>query len=206
MILIRHCFGRRGYGLKLLVFYGVSFLMGGITMGLFGLMSVPALSANGSMYIEKMTFVHLLSGTVATLLAIRLFLALIREHRYEIQTNRQVIIGYQGNEFCVQGFLDTGNQLREPFSGKPVAVAEERLWQQIEEQGMLCEDRFCVLPYHTVGNSGILMAVRVDRMEINGRTFKNCVLAKGAGAFDIGSKETEEGGLLLSREIIKGIF
>jgi len=166
----------------------------------------PGIYTAAGIYTGDMKAPMLAVFTALCMMTVKQTVKLVSRRKVIQQYSFNVKIVQGDKAICAQGFLDTGNQLREPFSGKPVAVAEERLWQQIEEQGMLCEDRFCVLPYHTVGNSGILMAVRVDRMEINGRTFKNCVLAKGAGAFDIGSKETEEGGLLLSREIIKGIF
>ncbi|MBQ6686729.1 MAG: sigma-E processing peptidase SpoIIGA [Firmicutes bacterium] len=196
MILIRHCFGRRGYGLKLLVFYGVSFLMGGITMGIFGLMSVPALSANGSMYIEKMTFVHLLSGTVATLLAIRLFLALIREHRYEIQTKRQVIIGYQGNEFCVQGFLDTGNRLMDPETGLPVCLISPQLWSTLMGEK---EPMRWITYRGATGFEGLLAIMEPDRIQIeetNG--MRTCETVLGTGLRMEGNRQWDGCHILLN--------
>ena len=132
MVLIRLCFEFRRYLCKLLVFYGTSFLFGGVTMGLFGLLSVPAMSANGSLYVEQLSFFHLVSGISAALLILRLFLALLREHRYELRTKRQVTIVHQGKRIRVQGFLDTGNRLMDPETGLPVCLVSHRLWEALQ--------------------------------------------------------------------------
>jgi len=164
--------------------------------GTLWLMSVPALSANGSMYIEKMTFVHLLSGTVATLLAIRLFLALMREHRYEIQTKRQVIIGYQGNEFCVQGFLDTGNRLMDPETGLPVCLISPQLWSSLMGE----KEPVRWITYRgATGFEGLLAIMEPDRIQI-GETngMRTCETVLGTGLRMEGNRQWDGCHILLN--------
>ncbi len=63
-------------------------------------------------------------------------------------------------EQTIEAFLDTGNGLRDPVSGKSVAVASSLLWQKLKEEGVITADRFRMIPYSAVGGSGLLPAVR----------------------------------------------
>ena len=61
-----------------------------------------------------------------------------------------------------EGFLDTGNRLRDPVSGRPVHVADRKLLEE------LCPgtDRVTMIPYRTIdGGGSVLGAVTLDRME-----------------------------------------
>lgn len=75
----------------------------------------------------------------------------------------QVDLFFGEKKRTVTAFLDTGNHLTEPVSGKPVSI----LWGTAAEglpdsiSGVYC------IPFRSVGREhGILMAVRADRMEI----------------------------------------
>ena len=75
----------------------------------------------------------------------------------------QVELQFGEKKQTVTAFLDTGNHLTEPVSGKPVSI----LWGGAAEE-LLAESEgvFCI-PFHSVGReNGILPAVRADRMEI----------------------------------------
>lgn len=65
----------------------------------------------------------------------------------------------------LKGLLDTGNQLREPVTGKAVHIAHKEALSLLRLDR---EDIFKFLvPYHAVGTeSGMLTAVRIDRMEL----------------------------------------
>lgn len=65
----------------------------------------------------------------------------------------------------VTALLDTGNSLREPFSGKPVCILDknvfERLWEKEQPGG------YRAIPYHSVGKKhGILPGYLLPEMRI----------------------------------------
>lgn len=75
----------------------------------------------------------------------------------------QVDLWMGGKKQTVTAFLDTGNHLTEPISGEPVAVLWGGVGKELlsESEGLFC------IPFHSVGKrSGLLPAVRADRMEI----------------------------------------
>ena len=75
----------------------------------------------------------------------------------------KVLIEYQGREASFTGFLDTGNRLTEPYTGNPVSVISAASCTEL----FGTVNAVIFVPFRSVGkDSGILPAVRADRMEI----------------------------------------
>ena len=75
----------------------------------------------------------------------------------------QVEVTYRGQMGRFVGFLDTGNRLTEPVSGKPVCILSA------ESAGGLFSalDGVLYIPFRSVGKEGgVLPAVRAERMEV----------------------------------------
>ena len=187
-------------------FFIVTYFAGGMTMALLLITGNPGIYSASGIYSGDMKAPVLAVFSALCIMTAKQTVKALSKHKMIREHSFEVKIIIDDKTIDAAGFLDTGNQLREPFSGRPAAVAEAGLWQKIEEGGMVHEDRFCVLPYQTVGNSGILMAVRTDRIEIEGRIIKGCVIAKGTGVFNVEGHESGDSRLLLSREMIEGIF
>ena len=79
---------------------------------------------------------------------------------------RNVTLFYSGQTIKTRGLIDTGNHLRAPVSGIPIHVATAGLMKRLcpAIKGVM------YVPYRCVGSSGILPAVRIDEMKIEGET------------------------------------
>ena len=65
--------------------------------------------------------------------------------------------------FQVKALVDTGNSLRDPVSGQPVSVLQQRIAKKLLEEK--AEKNFRYIPYKTIGKSeGVLPVFRIDRM------------------------------------------
>lgn len=66
----------------------------------------------------------------------------------------------------VQGIVDTGNSLTEPFSGKPVSVMDREVFEKLwKEEELLCG--FRAIPYRSVGcERGIMKGYEVPEIVI----------------------------------------
>lgn len=65
------------------------------------------------------------------------------------------------------GFLDTGNRLTEPKTGRPVHIVSEKLWKKL----LGPESRIFRIPYCTVGNpAGLMDVMKVDVLSVEGQT------------------------------------
>lgn len=116
-----------------------------------------------------------------------------------------VTLEKDGKAVCLKGFLDSGNHLRSPFTGRPVHVLEYDMAVKIlgeEEQRELGElmgleqvdvpvGKFFLIPYHTIGNnSGLLPVMEIDRICIkHGESRKSTKGALAAVIRTIGSKK-----------------
>ena len=93
----------------------------------------------------------------------------------------EVQLFHRGNAVRLTALCDTGNGLRDPLTGEPVLVVDaEAGWallgigpEEFRDPAALVaahpELRLRLLPYGTVGNSGLLAAIRCDRVELDGR-------------------------------------
>lgn len=86
----------------------------------------------------------------------------IYEAACERSCRYQVTLFYQGSKAEAEGFLDTGNRLKDPISGRPVHVADRKLLEDICPK----PERIAVIPYRTIDGGGLtLTAVMLDRLE-----------------------------------------
>ena len=75
---------------------------------------------------------------------------------------RVELFGEGGRHIAVQAIVDTGNSLREPISGKPVSVLDEKLFTALWEKE---PEGFRAIPYHSVGREkGIMKGYEVPCM------------------------------------------
>ncbi|MCD7717551.1 MAG: sigma-E processing peptidase SpoIIGA [Lachnospiraceae bacterium] len=93
----------------------------------------------------------------------------------------------------LHGFVDTGNQLTEPVTGRPVSIAEETVLEELLGEGWEERQGFCLIPYHTLGESdGWMRAVVFDEMRVvtrlGSKSFQRPLLALYEG--ELSKKET----------------
>ena len=86
-------------------------------------------------------------------------------HRWN-QTHYIVDLYLNDQMYQVRGLIDTGNGLRDPISGHPVSVLEQKMARELLEKK--AEKNFRYVPYRTIGKAeGVLPVFRVDRMCIH---------------------------------------
>lgn len=79
------------------------------------------------------------------------------------QTHCKVDLYLKDKKYQVKGLIDTGNGLRDPISGQPVSVLEQKTARKLLEEKE--EKNFRYIPYRTIGKPvGVLPVFRVDRM------------------------------------------
>lgn len=80
--------------------------------------------------------------------------------------NRYVVVLADGETVVeTTAYLDTGNFLKEPKSGKGVQIVTERIWNLFAAR----DHERVMIPYHTVGNPyGEMAGMMIERMEICG--------------------------------------
>lgn len=135
----------------------------------------------------RILHVLLLGGVVCSILTV-----VLRKNRKNSNTCRVTLFGEkQGKDtsgnistggVSIEALIDTGNSLIEPISGKPVAVLDKAVFEQVfgEQKPAV----FRVIPYHSVGKkAGVLPGYRLDRIvvetEENAKEYKEVYIGVG---------------------------
>lgn len=194
-------FGRERLIHKAVAFILVTYFMGGITMGLLFVTKNPGIYTASGIYTGDMK-----AGLLAIFMSVGVFTAkqiikTVSARKFFTEHVLAVRISIGESVFETKGFFDSGNQLTEPLSGKPVAVAQKSLWQRLEESGALAPERMGVVPYEAIGERGLMASVRADFIEVNGMPIKGVVIAKGSEELNLDGKAAEGCELLLSRDM-----
>ena len=180
------------------IFFLLSILSGGLVMALLIWQNTPLLVGSGAFYMGAATYGKLVFFGAAAMGGCHWFVKLIKSQRARDQMTGNVKLTVWGESFFFQALVDSGNSLREPLTGRPVILIDERGWGKLEFTRQAIETRFTVIPYQAVGvEKGILTGIRLDEMEFEGRVVENVILAHYEGRF-------QDFEVLLNRDILEG--
>lgn len=161
----------------LVVLYALSAGYSGVMLLLWGMGKGGVTVNNGAVYINIDPGLLILS-TIVLYAALSFFSGRVRAR--SLRRARCTITVYGENSTAeLEGLIDTGNMLTEPFSGLPVIVASERKLQGVLPEGIsdslscvdishkACRGGLRVIPYHTAGGDGLMPAYRPKRIDID---------------------------------------
>ena len=178
-----------------LIFLALTFLSGGAAMAFTLWRQIPAVSGNGALYLEPLTYGALICLAVPAFGLAWIFVKLVRKQRIENITRGEVCLTIKGKVYSFEALADSGSSLREPFTGRPAALIDRggaaKLSLRPEDA-----DRLVLIPYKAVGTEkGLLKGIRTDSITFREKEMKGAVLAFYDG--DFGDFE-----VLLSREVL----
>ncbi|AZT90989.1 peptidase U4 [Caldicellulosiruptor changbaiensis] len=158
---------------QLLSFYLVTIMFGGMVFFLY--------------YITKNSFVidvqvklkNVLIALGCSLIVFKLSYELILKRMYKESLIRYIKFKINDAEYNCIAYVDTGNNLKEPFSGRPVVIVERNLLREkgnqadisarnLEELQKLLGNRIVLIPYNSIGQEhGVLIGVIPDEFYIS---------------------------------------
>lgn len=132
------------------------------------------------MLLSQIAMTGILLGLVSYL-TFRLVLSCYQRYKMKTEYLYKVTICLNGKSKCLLGFCDTGNQLRQPFTGKPVSIIDydsiseileddmkKQLLQMYQFQnGEITTEKICYIPYHSIGQkNGLLPGLKLDYLSV----------------------------------------
>ncbi|MDD2189927.1 MAG: sigma-E processing peptidase SpoIIGA [Eubacteriales bacterium] len=216
-----------------LIFYLISFAMGGITIGSMYFFGVKGISNNNSIYLGSFGYVYILLGCVLTGFFFSMLSNFITSRMIKERTFADVEITLKGKAVTIKGMVDTGNFLKDPLTGKPVMIisadaAKKFLPLEIVEEavknGKMRDipeklkntgyvGRIRLIPFHSIGEEeGCLIGIRIDKIrillhknkgEVSAVTSEGAILAIYKGKFSFGQFD-EDCSILLHASLLKG--
>lgn len=196
--------GRLRIVAKTALFFVLTFTSGGMVMALLLWMQESAINHQGIVYMESITYFKLISiGTLAFGFTYW-FVKLVRQKSECSNVVGEAIVVLNGTKHSFRAYVDSGNYLREPISGKPVALIDRKGAEKLclftdENPEMDCRRR--LIPYRAVGvECGIMEGIRMDKITYRNNTVEDVYLAFYEGEFEqyevLLNKDFLEGGLL----------
>ncbi len=189
------------------LFLVVTFLYGGITIAVLGMFTLQGAFGAEGVYLPAATYFTVTAAGTAAALVMWLAADMIKARRRQQRTKTEVTLRIEEKSFCFTGFVDSGNFLKEPFTGKPVAVIRQSAMERILKS---CSDktvRYTAVPYSSVGTvRGIMDGYRIDSLTAEGKTIRKPVLAVCRDEEFLKGKD-DEGQMLLPESMLeRGIY
>lgn len=151
------------------VFIIISFLMGGMTIGIIYLTKATGISHNTSIYLEGVTYINVTIGVSATLMAGVWIKRFFGEKAMRQQLEYDVLLESRGKSFCLKGYVDSGNNLKDPLSMKPVTIISKKAMEKIMTESSLSESESRGISYTTVGGQGTIDTYEIDLIKIENK-------------------------------------
>lgn len=147
---------------KLFWLFAISFIFGGLMFAVYIFFDTDILIySNGIVYFDiDVTFLvvcTVLSYTVITVTA------KLTDKKAPKSREYYVTIQQNGKSVSCKALMDTGNNLREPFSSLPVVMAEKELFNQF----YIPNEKLRLIPVSTVNGDSLIKAFRPDYLQIN---------------------------------------
>lgn len=131
--------------------------------------------SNGTVYFDvDITFL-----TVCTVISYAVITLILRFTDKKIPKKQfyPITLISGGKNFTLRGFMDTGNNLKEPFSFAPVVVTNDEIYKKMRAEGKNKTER--IIPVSTVDGDGIMTAFKLDGAVFNEKEIHNIYLGRG---------------------------
>ncbi len=146
---------------RLFFFFAITFIFGGFALAFYIFFDKDMMIySNGIIYFDiDMTFLTVVS--VASYFIITIVTKITDKKAPE---NKEYLVTLENNgkSITCTGLMDTGNSLRDPFSGYPVVMVEKSIFNKIFN-----EDRIRYIPISTVAGESLIKAFRPDNLTID---------------------------------------
>ena len=164
MILGTFSYGNKKIFLKRLgILYLTSCLLGGT---LYMFQDAFAYEKSGILFLRNETTFHFLFLFILGPMLFFQYLKQFREERQSLNLRHHIEFQALGKNFQVEGYLDTGNQLKDPYHKRSVLLIYEKdVLPNIEEA--------ILVPFQTAKGNGIVRCVVPKNLTVDGKNFRN---------------------------------
>ncbi len=164
------------------VYFLVTVFYGGVTnailrLGSFRGLAGAVITGSGAMYMPALTYTGLMAAATAAAMVIVIAIRLVKAKRIDRETRVKAAVSFDGVSWVLEGMIDTGNSLREPVTGRPVALVSGEMLKKMTEKLENKEARFVLVPYVSVGERGTLQGYRADSLSVSGAVIVRPVIA-----------------------------
>lgn len=170
----------------LLIFYLTSFTFGGVTLALIYFIKPENIIMKNGVYIGTYPIKMLLLGGILGYIIITIAFSIIKKKINRSATYCNIEVAINNKIADIKALLDTGNFLKEPITGTPVVIAENKVLEQILPEGIMENikpiidgrteldsklyellPKMRVIPFSSLGKQhGMLLGIKADYIKV----------------------------------------
>ena len=151
--------------INLLYLYMSSIILGGF---LYFLNLEFSMKHIGIVFINNGLSINFIFLLVTSPLILYIYIKETKKLRYKYSIYYNIEIYINKNKYNYIGYMDTGNILKDPMTGKIVILIDKR-------RVLFDIVNFRLVPYISV-NNGLLKVIKIDKLVFDGNTYKNILL------------------------------
>ncbi len=146
---------------KLFFLFAITFVFGGFALAVYMFFDKDILIyTNGIIYFDMdMTFLTVCSAASYIIISL---ISRFTDKKAPKSKEYTVTIENNGKAITDKGLMDTGNNLRDPFSSYPVIIVDKDIFKTL-----FAEERIRLIPVSTVNGESIIKAFKPQRITIN---------------------------------------
>ncbi len=154
-------------------FYLVSIILGG---GMY-LLNDSFLANNGFVFQSSGVKLNYFLLIILSPIIIYIFLKESKKLKDNYSNYHKVDILYHNRIYHLNGFLDTGNHLYDPFKKRKVILVKLKLEYKLED--------VILVPFESLNNVGVIKCLKVDKLFVDKKEFNNCLIGLSSEKFKI---------------------
>lgn len=153
---------------RLSCFFAINFIFAGIMIAIY-----LGFKPNGMIIVNNVVYFNISPILLIILTLICYFILYIFRRLFLKQALNTTICKVKATidnkDYIFNAKIDTGCDLKEPFSGSAVIVAEKCLFENL----VLAEDQLRIIPFSSLGGEGIIKGKKAQQVEIDNKIIKD---------------------------------
>ncbi len=159
-------FGKNKFLNKLFYLYIISIVLGG---SLYLINDSLGYEVSGFIFINNGYSINIIILLIISPFILYLYIKEFLKLRKKINTSYDVIIKLKNKNINVEGFLDTGNKLIDPYFHRPIILLNKKY---INLRGK----KVIYVPFSSLNNNGLLKCIIPEYILIDGKEYKKCLI------------------------------
>ena len=118
---------------------------------------------------------------LVAILVVLIYAKLEKKYKSDISCYYEVTLFENNNTYNLIGFMDTGNDLYDPYFNKPILILNNNYSSMFND----C-DKFILVPFNTINSTGVMKCFYVDKVIIKNKgIYFNCLVGISEEKFNI---------------------
>ena len=173
-LIILVTFGKKDFLKNITYFYILSIILGG-TLYLFDI--TFTYENTGLIFIKNGYVLNIVLILISSPIIIYLYIKEHISYKTTLSNKYNIEIYLNDNKYVLEAILDTGNTLTDPYKKRPVILVDEKITYK--------RKKIIYVPYKALNTEGVVPCIIPDKVIINSKEFKNCLIGLSKEKFSL---------------------